>query len=821
MVEVKEGKSNRLLKRAIIFILIPCVIASLWLFSYLKSSLPTQHGTFPVTGINANVKIQRDEYGVPSIQAKTDNDAFFAMGYVHAQDRLWQLEFQRRLAYGELSELFGYKMLDQDRWMRTLGLKYVAEKSWHSLAPHAQASLQAYSDGINAWLKQTKTLPPEFEFLEIQPRAWTAIDSLVWNKFFALNLAKNVTTEVEYFLSKQALTDQQVAELFPDYRASDAYSEVEKNSDSNNSDTLNALESVLNIHNDLKDLFQVGGKYVGSNAWVVAGKHTKNNQPILANDPHLGIQIPSLWYAVNVQGDKLHASGMSLIGLPLVIFGHNQHIAWGGTNMMADVQDLYFEQVNPMNPNQYKLDEQWLPFETRQEVIKVRAEYPASLRPALEPVTHNVRTTKTGPIVSDILAVFEQPISLSWVGLTEQDTTYQALLDANYATDWTSFQQAMSQHVAPALNFLYSDKAGNIGYLAAGRLPQRGIGEGMAILPAWQSQYRWQGEVPYAQMPKIYNPASGYLYQANNEVVTDESLFISNDWASPARANRINTLLTQKIDAGEQIDSAYMQAMQTDAVDSSVSALLPYLTALQAETAQQQAALSSLQKWQGEMSLDSVGASVFHVWMKHLRAQIIASNLSDKWGDARKRGRLYAISGQLEIDDMPRVLSKPEVWCNTDNTQSASCDKLLLSSLNMAIDELDKFFGADVDDWQWGDLQSAYYRHNPFSEIKILNMFFERTHAAAGSPNTINAASSRFDKTDGYLKTFGAGFRFVIDLDNTTFDLNYINSAGQSGHFLSDNYDDMIPKFHRGDLLSIHLPAEDQSTLTLVPSQTN
>lgn len=814
MLTEQKGKRNRLLKRGILFVFLPCIVAGIYLYLHLQSSLPPLEGEFRVDGITHTVSIVRDERGIPTVLAQNDRDAYFSMGYLHAQDRLWQLEFQRRLAYGELSEVFGYKLLEQDRWMRTLGLKYSAQSAWQGLSPQAQESLLAYSAGINAWIEQQTSLPPEFQVLTITPRPWTPIDSLAWNKFFALSLAKNVRTEIDYYLARQTLSEKQLTSLFNQPNDTEQLASSES--------VAHAMLGLNQIQARLENEFAVGNKNIGSNAWVVSGKITSTQTPLLANDPHLGIQIPSLWYAANIQGDKLQVSGMTLVGLPLIIFGHNADIAWGGTNLMADVQDLYYEQINPDDSNQYLTEDGWKNFETRQEIIKVRAEKPALLRPLLKPIKHNVRVTQTGPIVSDLFGVFEQPISLSWIALKGQDTSYEALYQTSYATDWQSFSTALSAYVAPALNFLYADNAGNIGHLVAGRLPVRGKGEGMTILPAWKQEYQWLGEVRYKDMPKTLNPESGYLYQANNAVESD--FFISHDFASPTRSHRIEQLIQQKLASSGNITPSDMAEMQTDVTDLAAQQLVSILTAIQPENARQAEVMNRLVGWQGEMSTSSQAAAIFHVWMRHFRQQLIQRNLSEQWGTPAQQLQLNALSGYINLDAIPSILANDHDWCNnrTDGFQSINrCHILLLQTLDSAIEELDKFFGTNVDNWHWGELQSEFYRHNPFSEIKLMNVFFERKHSTGGSPNTLNVATAQFDKTEGYRKTFGAGFRFVIDLNQESVTLNFVNAIGQSGHFLSEHYDDMLEAFHQGKLFPIRDKAALDSELVLQPKIVN
>lgn len=809
MIGENQYRQHLLLKRTILFIILPLIGFGFYLRGFLLSSLPDFTGKFYVSHIGDEVTISRDEHGVPSIVAQSDQDAFFAMGYVHAQDRLWQLEFQRRLATGRLSEVFGYHLLTQDKWMRTLGLRQAAELVEAQLSPSAKASLQAYAEGVNTYLAQVQTLPPEFGFLGIKPEPWQVLDSLTWVKFFALSQAKNINTEVHYHLAQQGLSSQHVQALFPGVQSDGSQVALAQS-------TSDALKGMLAMQKQLETEFQVGGKNVGSNAWVVSGSRSASKRPILANDPHLGLQIPSLWYTAAIKGDELDVAGMTLVGLPLVIFGHNNRIAWGGTNLMADVQDLFIEQFNPSNPNQYRSGDTWLEVETRQEVIQVRAEAPASLRPALEPVIHNVRTTLRGPIVSDSLGVFEQPVSLSWSGLVANDTTYEAMLKVNYAQSWPAFTSALTEFTAPALNFLYADVAGNIGHQTAGWLPRRGAGEGMAILAGERPREGWLGRVPFADMPRVFNPESGFLYQANDgQTVVSDEVFISHDFADPARGERIRQLLQQNIAKQGGVTLESMQQMQTDVMDLSAAPVVALLTAVEAETHQQQAAIDALSQWQGQMHKDSYQATLFHVWTKYLRRNLVQSNLKDVWSRDEQRAQSLNIAAQIDTSDLPRLLNQPALWCG----QESQCQSLVLQSLDQAISEIEKFFGDDVQDWFWGDMQHTYYQHTPFSQVKMLNVFFERQQPAGGSPNSINVASSTFNKSEGYRKTFGAGFRFVIDMAGKAPNMNYINSVGQSGHFLSDHYDDMIPLFDRGELLTLGHPDAPKTVLTLLPRQ--
>ncbi len=378
-------------------------------------------------GLAAPVQISRDEHGVPSIVARTDRDAFFAVGYVHAQDRLWQLELQRRLVAGRLSEVFGRGSINQDVWARTLGLQRVAASAWSDLSPGARDSLTAYAEGVNAWLATHHSLPLEFDLLGVTPEPWRATDSLAWNCMFALSLAGNFREEITRSLAAQVLSPEKLSVLYgrpTDRTLLQAGARLEPAKLAR----LAAFQAAPLP--GLRDRARAG-----SNAWVVAGSRAEHGQALLANDPHLPLQLPSLWYALRLEGDRLDTAGMSLVGLPVVIFGRSRHVAWGGTNMMADQQDLYLERVDPNDAGRYEVSGRFEPFVTRRETIAVRADFPAWLREPLQPITIEVRSTRHGPVISDQFDLFEQPVALHWSLFERPASSYEAFFRVSYAHD--------------------------------------------------------------------------------------------------------------------------------------------------------------------------------------------------------------------------------------------------------------------------------------------------------------------------------------------------------------------------------------------------
>lgn len=809
-------RSHPLAARFILFVLVPVLIGGLASAKYLNASLPLTEGEVAATGIESPVAIVRDQFGVPYIEAESEADAYYAMGFVHAQDRLWQLELQRRVAKGRLSEIFGKTFVSQDAWFRTLGLYGAASSSRQALSERSRRALDAYSAGINDWINQGHTLPVEFSAYGITPEPWTAEDSLAWIKVFALDLSGNFNSEIERFLTVQYMSPEQGSFLHAGY-PEDAPKTL-------NQDAGIVLGKLLGLRKEAERKLQIGGKFVGSNAWVVSGKHTQSGSPILANDPHLGLQMPSLWYAVSLKAPGLNVSGMSLVGLPLVVFGRNADIAWGGTNMMADTQDLYFEQINPANPRQYRVGDAWRDFAVRSEVIRVKADFPAFLRKSLKPVTVEVRTSRHGPIVSDALGSFDQPVALRWTALDAGDTTFDAFLGLHYAKNWDEFRSSMSLHVAPALNMLYADKHNNIGYLGVGRIPVRKKGEGTIPVPGWTDDYEWISSIPAEQMPQGLNPPAGYYVSANNRIAGNEyPFFISHDWAPPARAMRIEQLIRKTLDSNAKFDMARMQSMQADTLSLPAARLLPLLNEVRPTDDRQKEVLSLLANWKGDMSADSVAASIFQAWTRHLREAIFSDEISQYWNKPRQSDQLGSVVAQVSLDQMADAIERDPAsgssvpdWCDDVRTSKhESCEQILQRSLKAALVELEKLKGSDVEEWTWGSVQRVDYAHLPFSQIRALESIFGRRVEGAGSTDTINVASSYFRESEGYLQNFGAGFRQVIEIGREQTTHALMNSTGQSGHFLSRHYDDMVLPFRDARFHRIEKPQSPGETETL------
>ncbi|TDR40690.1 penicillin amidase [Tahibacter aquaticus] len=805
-----------LLSRVLVFVVAPALTLAgggLW---HLRKSLPPVQGEV-VAGVAAPVSVQRDAMGVPHIVAASDRDAFYAMGFVHAQDRLWQLEIQRRIAAGRLSEVFGKDSIPQDIWFRTLGFSQSARSAWTTLSPQAQQSLQAYADGINGWLAGNPVLPPEFAVFGIRPEPWTVFDSLAWAKVFALDLGGNFQREIDRLMVARSASPRTLQALFPQYPAGAALTVAQLGAA-----PLEPLQQLAQFQKTLESRLQIGGRFVGSNAWVVSGKLTANGAALLANDPHLALQIPSLWYMASLRGDQLDVAGATLVGLPVVVFGRNRQIAWGGTNLMADAQDLYLEQAKPEDNAYYAVNGQWVPFDTREEFIQVKQDFPAFLRNKLRPLRILVRSSRHGPIVSDMFKVLEQPAALRWTALDADDSSYEAFFRLNFAGDWDAFQQALSQQVAPAMNFVYADRAGNIGYLAAGRIPTRHGGDGMLPVPGWTDSYEWNGSIPFTAWPRSYNPASGFLVSANNKPVADDYPYlIGSDFATPTRADRITALLGQARDAGTPLDLAAMQRIQGDSQSEPARRLLGRLLQHEPSSDRQRLAYRYLKDWQGDMRGDSQAASIFNAWTRHLKRQLLANDLGGNWNKSDESQYTRSVVDSLDLDSLQRVLDDEQgQWCSPRDAVSPEpvCDDVLDVSLNRALRELLKIDGDDsMQDWAWSSMHETVYRHTPFSDVSVLRDVFQRRIGNGGSPDSVNVANFSLDKS-GYVQDFGAGFRQLIALAPGAVEHLYMNSTGQSGNVMSKHYDDMVERFRNVEYAAMRSDSGGAQGITLIPA---
>lgn len=809
--------------------------AAVW---YRQSSLPQTDGVLRLVGLRGEVQVRRDPSDVTHIQAGDARDAWMALGYVHAQERGWQLEFNRRIMRGTLSELLGPATLDTDRLMRTLGIREVALRQVAQLSPQAREALQAYSDGINAFFAHgQQVLSPEFLLLGADPRGaaragqyWDPADSAGWALMMALDLGGNWGNEVARLSALQVLQTPQLWELFPPYpgeapaSATDLarlYRELGVYRPPGAASQSTAPVSGLGVRNQLAadlrewtaELGNIEGK--GSNNWVVDGSRSTTGMPLLANDPHLGLSAPAIWYFARLQAPDagevqgLDVLGATLPGTPFVVLGRTAGAAWAFTNTAPDVQDLYLEQIRPDQPGEYRIPAPdgalaWAAFETRVETIRVKGQ---------PEVQHTVRRSRHGPVISDVpgrardlIDTNRYALSLRWTALEETDSNVQATLASNRAQSVAALYEAFRDFHAPMQNVLMADRSGRIAYKAVGRVPVRGPRHdirGIAPAPGWDARYDWTGWLPFESTPQD-DGARGWIATANQRIhAADYPHFLTQDWAPPYRQERIEAMLAQT----PRHDMASFQAMHADQHSAATTLLLPYLRKTRSAHPLAAAALATLQDFDGQMLADRAAPLVYTAWID----EFTRGTVGERLGKARFEGlygkRLFrnAVEGILARDD--------KGWCGNDG-----CDAASTAALDRALDRLTQTQGADVASWRWGAAHQAYSVHKPFGNVATLARVFDVRRPTGGDPFTLNVGQYHLDKADApFANRHAASLRAIYDLADLE-NSRFIYQTGQSGNVLSSRYRDMADEWVAVQYRPLQLaPKTWVSTLTLEP----
>ena len=801
-----KKKSTRILTGLVGGLVVLAVVLSVIGVATARRSFPQTSGNIQLSGLDGSVDIYRDKMGIPNIYATTLHDLFMAQGYTHAQERFWQMDFWRHIGSGRLSEMFGKAQLETDTFLRTLGWRQVAEQELASLDPESIAILEAYAEGVNAYLAdhQGTAVSLEYAILKIltpayKPEPWTPVNTLTWGKAMAWDLGGNMDNEIERAILLKTLSPEQVAELFPAYPADHPVIVPELGQTTNTTSTSRGLpdldwSSVRNFSSTLNALLGPTGSGIGSNSWAVSGSLTANGTALLANDPHLVIQMPSIWYQIGLHCRPLSSScpfevaGFSFAGVPGVVIGHNQNIAWGMTNNGPDVMDLYIEKVNPDNPDQYEYDGQWLDMTVRTETIKVGGG---------DPVDVTVRSTRHGPIISDAygkLADFDTKssvslpgsyaISLRWTAL-EPSHIFQAIWGFNKAGNWDEFRQAARMLNVPAQNLLYADVQGNIGYQMPGMVPIRAKGDGTLPVPGWTGEYEWSGYIPFEELPYSFNPPKGYIVTANNAVVGEGYPYlITKDWNYGYRANRIVNMIEN---APGPIDIAYIQQMQGDDYDANAAVFLPILdqAAAQSGTPNQAIALDLLKNWDYQARMDSAPAAIFEVFWKNLLGDTFRDDLPEDY---------WPVGGSRWNEVMRNLSSQPDgSWWDDKGTADKieSRDDILLKAIGEAISELEKLQGKNPDKWSWGGLHTATFRNGTLGESGIapIEALFNRgPFTLSGGEELVNATG--WNAALDYSVDWLPSMRMIVDLGHLGNSLS-VHTTGQSGHAFHPHYIDM------------------------------
>ncbi|MEM7713775.1 MAG: penicillin acylase family protein [Cyanobacteria bacterium P01_A01_bin.68] len=834
--------------RNIAILIIVLVITLTGLTTYtVRKSFPQENGSIAIPGLEAEVKVLRDEWGIAQVYAASDHDLFLAQGYVTAQDRFWQMDFWRHIGSGRLSEMFGESQLEKDRFLRTMGWKKIAEQEFaETLDDSTKANLQAYAEGVNAYLEthQGSALSLEYAVLKLlnrdyHPEPWQPIHSILWGKVMAYDLSTNLGDEIERTILLKSFPKSRVDELFPGYPQDfpvilPEFKLAEKTPEDVENTSLPSLLALKEIAPELKsiatniggleEILGATGMGVGSNSWVISGKRTATGKPILADDPHLAVQMPSIWYEIGLHcttgitnNCPYNVAGFSFAGVPGIIVGHNNRIAWGVTNVMSDTMDLYIEKINPQNPNQYEMNGEWVDMQLVKEEIKVASQ---------EPVNQIVRYTQHGPIISDVFSPLQKfdenssvqipknyAVSLRWNAL-EPSRLNAAMQEINRAQNWQDFRTAASKFDIAAQNLVYADIDGNIGYQMPGKTPVRKKGDGRYPVPGWNNQYDWQGYIDFEELPHSFNPQQGYIVTANNAVV-DESYpyVITKDWVRGYRAKRIDEIISN---TKSPLSLADIELIQADNLDLNARDLIPIIQSMTFDHPVVENARQLLLNWDFKLEIKSPESAIFETFWKKLLTLTFNDELPS---DYRPDGsdRWYAVVKNLAAQ--PNNLW----WDNRNTPELENRDEIFKLAFVEAVDELENSLGSNTEKWNWGKLHQINFRNVTLgkSGVFLIEKLFNRgIYKAAGDGETVNANRWKANQSS-FEVTHIPSFRMILDL--AEFDNSQaIHSTGQSGHAFNRHYTDMIEPWRNVEYHSMlwgdeKIDEKAKSTLLLRP----
>jgi penicillin amidase len=814
-------KAIKILLLALAALIVVVLVLGYW---KIRRSYPQAEGSVAVAGLAAPVEVMRDRWGVPHLFAQNEHDLFFAQGYVHAQDRLWQMQFNRTVASGRISSLFGEAPLPADRYLRTIGLRRSAEKDFALLSPETRGFLQAYADGVNAFLKTHEgRLPIEFTILGVHPDPWSPVDTLAWSRTLSLNLSLNSPLELARFRMATQLSQDAIRQLIPPYPAAGPFIVP---SPAVPAPALQLPSNVAAASARSDDFLRRLAPFVpafgrpeltwGSNSWVVHGSRTATGKPLLANDTHLGLGMPSVWYEVGLHAGRFDVTGYSLAGLPFVIMGQNRRAAWGVTNLNADVQDVYLEKLDdPKNPKKAMFQGRWEDLRVLKEAIPVKG------KPS---VTLEVLSTRHGPLVHGVMPQWKdpRPLSLRWAS-AEGSRLLDAISAVDRAGNWQEFHQALSMWDTPSLNFTYADVDGNIAYQSTARVPLRAPGhDGTQPVPGWDGRFEWQGFIPYEEMPSALNPPAGYVVSANHKVVPDSYPYrLTNDWPPPERARRINELVAA--DTSVTLDD--MKKFQADIVLGVAGKMRPSLLAAMAGVKpandSERKALAAVQGWDLRFDKDAAAPAVFSAWLRFL----LPDTFKDEMGDDLMKGPAKGLVF-MQTDMFAAMLERPnDPWFDDKGTtQVETRNDIVRRSFSEAVAWLSDKLGGDPADWKWGELHSISFKHQPLglSPVAPLNWIFNSpTLPLPGDGSTINANGG--DPDQDFQVGFGPSQRFIADLSDLSRSIA-VNSTGQAAFPFHPHRDDQARMWAAGEYHPVlgsreAARAQAESVLTLTPEK--
>lgn len=791
--------------------------------AYLVSAKSSFSGVLTSSVLNQPVQIQFDEQDIPHIKAKSQSDAFYALGFVHATERSWQLEISRRLASGRLSEILGEPTVSLDRFLRTLGIKHAAEKQFERYPTEIKQLLRAYADGVNAGNQALGwALPIEYFLTGSQPGYWSPSDSIAWSLMMALDLGDNWQKELFRLELSQYLTTPQIWDVMPPYPGTNPVSILDFAKLYKELGVFKPAAKVLQNQSQKKQdpyLLQSSDLWpwlsdnkegLGSNNWVLTGKKTVSGKPLLANDPHLGLSAPSTWFFAHLEAPGLNVIGATLPGIPAVVLGRTDKIAWGFTNTGPDVQDLYLEKIDPTNPNQYIGPDGPLSFLAREEIIQIKNK---------APLRFVVKQSQHGPIISDsharsqkIIDTKRFALALRWTALDVENQTLMGGILMNRADSIESFRSALRHHYAPMQTVAIADTQGNIALQVAGTAPRRQLHQGLyGVAPAlgWERSFDWTAYLPFEQLPSFNNPESAWLASANQQIISNTNPNpLTGDWDLPFRYERIKSL----IEAKDQHDRASMQTMQGDVLSLASHPLLDLFHQAKSNHPLQSQAQSFIRSFDGNMTRDSVGALIFNAWVDQLTRSLF-SRLGESFKE--EYGRRHFRAALLNQTSNPN-----SPWCDLPNTaQIENCQEAANVALDKALSDLKERYGSKPNQWQWGQAHQAVSEHRPFRSLPFISSFFEVRVAIPGDAFTVNVGRPVLKNLKNpYQANHAPSLRAIYDLNDLEQSV-FMYTTGQSGWVQSSKYRNLSKAWSDNTHLPLMMKPSNISREILIKSK--
>ncbi len=781
-------------------------------YFYLRKSLPEYEGVDKVKGINNEISIYRDQYAIPTIYAENDDDVYFALGYVHAQERLFQMDLTRRAGEGRLSEILGSKTIAFDKMFKTIGLMKVSEEAFKRYNPEVKNSLIAYANGVNEFIKNNPDkFTVEFSVLGYKPELWKPEHSILIAKLMAWELNISWWSDIAFTHLIQKLGLEKVKEIMPDYKEN-APTIIPKKLEKMASVPLDFIK----VDRDFRKFTGFVGTHIGSNNWVVNGKHSNSGKPIIANDPHLSFSVPGKWYIANLHSPNLNAEGVTLPGVPGIVIGKNKNISWVVTNVMADDSDFYIEKLDSTK-TKYFFNNQWHQLEVYEDTIKVKD--------TLD-VIFTIRKNHRGPIISDIHPYKKQfpnkeqnkaVISMRWTAL-EPTTDITAFYKINRAKNWKEFNEAVEYFTGPGQNFVYGDIEGNIGYVAGVRLPKRKNNSVSFVYDGTSDKNDWEGYVPFKENPRVYNPAQGFLASANNKTIEDYPYHISNVWEPASRIERITELLTKKEIHSKEDFQKYQMDFYSHYAEGIVPFIINAFKSYKTENKNLKTALKILKNWDYVLLPESQVPTVYAVFYQFLLKNIFEDEMGENLLNE------YIFLANVPYRTVPVLLKENKSgWFDNVNTKAIETrDDIIRKSLVDAVDYLENNMNRDITYWQWGKLHKLTFKHFFHGISGILDKLFDVGPFEIGGDGT-TVFNTEYSLTKPYDNKLGPSMRYIYDFAQPD-KYRIVLPTGQSGDFISKHYHDMTTKWLEGKIIEINtnedfIKNSDYDLLKLIPQR--